>query len=149
MKIHTKLHNDHNNNIKTLSRKVEVHIKYWLIPVTDLTISFKAKEKQEEMALEMKILEKLLEDTRNEAKEENQRKRELREENLRFMQYCKTNRQQQAEREKEVERLVNEEVEKQWGRKMEQYRLEREARKRLMENVLKTREQQIEERSKL
>lgn len=97
----------------------------------------------------MKILEKLLEDTRNEAMEESQRKRELREENLRFMQYCKTNRQEQADREKQVERLVNDEVEKQWARKMEQYRLEREARKRLMDNVLKTREEQIEERSKL
>ena len=97
----------------------------------------------------MKILEKLLEDTRNEAMEESQRKRELREENVRFMQYCKTNRQEQGEREKQVERLVNEEVEKQWARKMEQYRLERVARKRLMDNVLKTREQQIEERSKL
>lgn len=33
-----------------------------------------AKEKQEELALDMKILEKLLDDTRNEVKEETQRK---------------------------------------------------------------------------
>ena len=97
----------------------------------------------------MKILEKLLEDTRNEAMEESQRKRELREENLRFMAYCRTNRQEQADREKLLEKLVNEEVEKQWAKKMEQYRKEREARRRLMDNVLKSREQQIEERSKL
>ena len=97
----------------------------------------------------MKILEKLLEDTRNEAMEESQRKRELREENLRFMAYCKTNRQEQADREKLLEKLVNEEVEKQWAKKMEQYRKEREARRRLMDNVLKSREQQIEERSEL
>ena len=44
---------------------------------------------------------------------------------------------------------MNEEVEKQWAKKMEQYRKEREARRRLMDNVLKSREQQIEERSKL
>ena len=33
-----------------------------------------AKEKQEELAMDMKILEKLLDDTRNEVKEETQRK---------------------------------------------------------------------------
>lgn len=40
-----------------------------------MPLSFcQAKEKQEELAVDMKILEKLLEDTRNEVKEESQRK---------------------------------------------------------------------------
>ena len=38
------------------------------------TCSPQAKEKQEELAMDMKILEKLLDDTRNEVKEETQRK---------------------------------------------------------------------------
>ena len=36
----------------------------------------------------------------------------MREENLRFMQYCAMNRKEEEEREKELERLVNDEVEK-------------------------------------
>ncbi|XP_073242311.1 cilia- and flagella-associated protein 53-like [Porites lutea] len=107
-----------------------------------------AKEKQEELAMDMKILEKLLEDTRNEVKEETQRKRELREENLRFMQYCAMNRKEEEERERELERLVNEEVEKKWAHTMKQYRLERDARQKLLANVMKTREEQIEERKR-
>lgn len=107
-----------------------------------------AKEKQEDLAMDMKILEKLLEDTRNEAKEETQRKREMREENLRFMKYCEMNRKEEEDREKDLERIVNEEVEKKWAHTMEQYKLEREARKQLLANVMKTRQEQIEERNR-
>lgn len=71
----------------------------------------------------------------------------MREENLRFMQYCAMNRKEGEEREKELERLVNEEVEKKWAQTIQQYKLERDARKKLLANVMKTREQQTEERS--
>lgn len=74
--------------------------------------------------------------------------REMREENLRFMQYCAMNRKEVEEREKDLERMVNDEVEKRWKHTMEQYKLEREARKQLMANVMQTRQQQVEERSK-
>lgn len=72
----------------------------------------------------------------------------MREENLRFMQYCAMNRKEEEEREKELERLVNDEVEKKWAQTIKQYQLERDARKKLLANVMKTREQQTEERSK-
>lgn len=107
-----------------------------------------AKEKQEELALDMKILEKLLDDTRNEVKEETQRKREMREENLRFMQYCAMNRKEEEDREKELERVVNEEVEKKWAQTIQQYKLERAARQKLLANVMKSREQQMEDRKR-
>lgn len=66
---------------------------------------------------------------------------------MRFMKYCEMNRKDEEEREKELERMVNDEVEKKWAQTMEQYRLEREARKQLLANVMKSRQQQIEERS--
>jgi len=72
----------------------------------------------------------------------------MREENLRFMQYCAMNRKEEEEREKELERLVNDEVEKKWAQTIKQYQFEKDARKKLLANVMKTREQQIEERSK-
>lgn len=73
----------------------------------------------------------------------------MREENLRFMQYCAMNRKEDEEREKELERIVNEEVEKKWAQTIKQYKMERDARQKLLANVMKSREQQIEERSKL
>ena len=96
----------------------------------------------------MKILEKLLEDTRNEAREDTQRKKELREENLCFMKYCDMNRKEEQDKENALEAYVNAEVEKQWAKRMQQYKMEREARKRLMDQVMKTRQEQIDERSK-
>ena len=65
------------------------------------------------------------------------------------MQYCAMNRKEEEERERELERLVNEEVEKKWAHTMKQYKLERDARQKLLANVMKTRQEQIEERSKL
>ena len=64
------------------------------------------------------------------------------------MQYCAMNRKEEEEREKELERLVNDEVEKKWAQTIKQYQFERDARKKLLANVMKTREQQIDERSK-
>lgn len=46
-----------------------------------------AQERQEELALDMKILEQLLEESRNEAMEQKQRKMQLREENQKYRKY--------------------------------------------------------------
>lgn len=73
----------------------------------------------------------------------------MREENLRFMQYCAYNRKEEADREKELERVVNEEVEKKWAQTMQQYKLERDARQKLLANVMESRKQQIGVQSKL
>lgn len=45
--------------------------------------------------------------------------------------------------------MIREEMEVKWQKDLDKYRLEREARKKLLENVLDTRRQQIEEKSKL
>lgn len=120
--------------------------------VRDASIKLKqqkeTKERNEEMALENQLLEKLLEDTRNQEKADVQRKSDLREENLRFMAYVAQNRKDEQEREKKLEEMINEEVEVKWQKDLAKYRLEREARKMLLENVLDTRRQQIELKSK-
>ena len=121
--------------------------------VRDASIKLKekkqAKERNEELALEHQLLQKLLEDTRNQEKADVQRKSDLREENLRFMAYVAKNRKDEQEREKKLEEMICEEVEVKWQKDLAKYRLEREARKKLLENVLDTRRQQIEEKSKL
>lgn len=70
----------------------------------------------------------------------------MREEMQRFMHYVEKSRHEEAERDKQVEQLVNEEVEKQWQKKDTRKRMERDARKVLLHNVLQTREIQIQER---
>ena len=121
--------------------------------VRDASIKLKekkqVKERNEELALEHQLLQKLLEDTRKQEKADVQRKSDLREENLRFMAYVAKNRKDEQEREKKLEKMIHEEVEVKWQKDLAKYRLEREARKKLLENVLDTRRQQIEEKSKL
>lgn len=53
---------------------------------------------------------------------------------------------EEEKREREVDALVNSEVEKQWAKRLEQWRKEREARKRLMQDVLNERKKQVEEK---
>ena len=121
--------------------------------VRDASIKLKekkqTKERNEELALEHQLLQKLFEDTRNQEKADVQRKSDLREENLRFMAYVAKNRKDEQEREKKLEEMIHEEMEVKWQKDLAKYRLEREARKKLLENVLDTRRQQIEEKSKL
>lgn len=60
--------------------------------------------------------------------------------------------QEQAEeekrREKELEAVITVEVEKQWSRRLEQWRKEKEARNKLMQDVLDSRKKQIQEKCK-
>lgn len=54
----------------------------------------------------------------------------------------------EKQREKEADKLLNEEMAKVWAKKAEQMRLEKEARKQLLKDVLNTRQLQIEEKCK-
>ena len=128
-------------------RKME-HAKRVRDASVNLKMKKQAKEREEEQALERQILEKHLEDSRNQAQEDTQRKNDLREENLRFMAYVAQNRKDEKDRENGLEEMIHNEVEQQWRKKAAKYKLEREARKKLLENVLENRQQQMVEKSK-
>ena len=71
---------------------------------------------------------------------------ELREEMRIYREHLAEQAREEERREREVDALVNSEVEKQWGKRLEQWRKEREARKKLMQDVLNERKKQIEEK---
>ncbi len=52
-------------------------------------------------------------------------------------------------REKELDEMVNSEVERQMKQRLAQWRKEKEARKRLLDDVMATRRRQIQEKSEL
>ena len=58
-------------------------------------------------------------------------------------------KEEEARREAEVDRLIDEDVEKMWQKKIAQWRIEREARNRLMQDVMETRKRQLQEKCKL
>jgi len=106
----------------------------------------RAKEMQEELALDMNILEKLLSDSRNEAMEIAQRKKELREEDQRYRSYLKQQALEDAEHDREIDDLIDAEVKRQWQKRLDEWDRQKQARKRLMDNVLAVRRQQVEEK---
>lgn len=106
----------------------------------------KAKEEQEQLAFDLKMLEQLLEESRNEAMETIQRKRELREEDRRYRDYLAQLMAEEKAREIELERLIQLEVEAAWEKRIDQWRRERKARKLLLEDVMAGRAKQLQER---
>ncbi|XP_076465086.1 cilia- and flagella-associated protein 53-like [Babylonia areolata] len=106
----------------------------------------KAKEEQEQLAFDLKMLEQLLEESRNEAKEQLQRKIELREEDRRYRDYLARMVQEEKQKERELERLIQQEVEAAWQKRIAQWKTERLMRRKLLEEVMVARSQQIQER---
>ncbi|XP_053909647.1 cilia- and flagella-associated protein 53 [Cuculus canorus] len=106
------------------------------------------EEKQGELALEMKILEKCLQEPQECTKEKTKRKQELMKEQQTYLAYLAQQLEEEKQREKEVDKVFSEDIEKVWAKKAEQMRLEEEGRRLLMKDVLTTRQMQIEEKLK-
>uniref|UniRef100_A0AAY4C119 Cilia- and flagella-associated protein 53 n=1 Tax=Denticeps clupeoides TaxID=299321 RepID=A0AAY4C119_9TELE len=105
-----------------------------------------AHEQQDELALDMSILEQLLSEDSDEKRGEAERRNERREEQSRYRQYLAQQLEQQRREEAEAEQLMESELQQAWARRAEQARLEKEARDRLMKDVLDTRRLQIQEK---
>uniref|UniRef100_A0A8C4UCU8 Cilia- and flagella-associated protein 53 n=1 Tax=Falco tinnunculus TaxID=100819 RepID=A0A8C4UCU8_FALTI len=71
---------------------------------------------------------------------------ELLKEQQTYLAHLAQQQEEEKQREKEVDKLLDEEMAKVWARKAEQMRLEKEARKQLLKDVLNTRQLQIEEK---
>uniref|UniRef100_H2ZXC1 Cilia and flagella associated protein 53 n=1 Tax=Latimeria chalumnae TaxID=7897 RepID=H2ZXC1_LATCH len=71
---------------------------------------------------------------------------ELREEMQRYRDYLAQQLEEQKRQEKEMERLVAADVEKAWAKKLEQWRKEKEARNRLLKEVMDTRFFQVKDK---
>merc|ERR1712048_354089 len=94
------------------------------------------KEKQEQLAMDMKTVKEVQDKTRDAMKEEIERKRRDNEEMKRFMVYVDETKKEEQRKEKLLQDAINEEVEEKW---------QEEARKALMHHVLDTRKKQIKE----
>ena len=108
-----------------------------------LKLKRQAKEVQEELALDMKILEELLVSTKNEAQETLARKRQRMQEMQQYRQHLIEQKKIEQMREKELDSLINVEVEKQWNKRVENWRMEKQARNKLMKDVLEDRKIQV------
>lgn len=72
----------------------------------------------------------------------------LRDEIHKYKQYLADQTRVEKERDDELEKMLNAEVNRQWEKRFHQWRKEKEARASLMKQVFDTRRQQIEDKSK-
>ncbi|PNF24332.1 hypothetical protein B7P43_G11912 [Cryptotermes secundus] len=111
-----------------------------------LKLRRRAKEVQEQLAEDMRLLEKLM----SIELEEKTRVSEQREAARREMLYAREALAEQArvekEREKHMAFLFHEEAQRMWSQQEEKWNLEREARERLMTEVLTVLQRQLEEK---
>jgi porphobilinogen deaminase len=71
---------------------------------------------------------------------------ELREEDRRYRDYLARLAAEEKAKELELERLVQKEVDASWQKKIDQWRTERMVRKKLLDEVIQGRAQQLQER---
>lgn len=105
-----------------------------------------ARDQQEELALDMKIMEQIMQDSHDDTEEKRQRKMELQKEQQIYRQYLAQQLEEEKRQEREMDKLIETELEKSWAKRAEQLRLEKEARNRLMKDVMATRRLQIQEK---
>ncbi|XP_063725968.1 cilia- and flagella-associated protein 53-like [Symsagittifera roscoffensis] len=105
-----------------------------------------AKEEQEELALDMKILESLIEETKNEAVEQAMKKARLRAEFQRYRDYLAQLKAEESKQEKELEAMLEVEQKKVLEKQRQQFYRERAARQKLLQEVIASRKAQIHAR---
>ena len=72
--------------------------------------------------------------------------KELREEDRRYREHLHHLMEAEKAKERELEQLIQAEVERMWQKRLDQWKTERQARKKLMQDVLAIRAQQVQER---
>lgn len=75
--------------------------------------------------------------------------KELREEDQRYRNYLHQEYLAEQQREAEIDAMINSEVERQWQKRLKEWARQRAARKKLMNDVLQTRRQQVQEKCKI
>ncbi|XP_076444011.1 cilia- and flagella-associated protein 53-like [Babylonia areolata] len=106
----------------------------------------KAREEQEELANDLTALEKLMEETRSEQHESQQRKITLREEDRRYREYLAQMREEEKEQQKETDRHIQEKVDEGYQKQVDRWRTLNHMRRDLLNDVIAGRQKQIQDR---
>jgi hypothetical protein len=106
----------------------------------------KAEEVQKELELDLNIMEELKKEMDNEKEEQNKKKRDFKREMNLFMEHINQQRLIEKQRQKEIEDAYLQESNKKNRQMYEKWKQEQMARDKLMKDVLKIRQEQINEK---
>jgi len=106
------------------------------------------RDNQEELALETKILQDVEKEAQMEALKEIQQKEQRKVEEDSYHEYLRQQKQIELNREREIEKIIQADVEAMDKKKLEERRRKREARATYLQEVLTVRKEQIEDRQR-
>ncbi|XP_053428000.1 cilia- and flagella-associated protein 53 [Nycticebus coucang] len=104
------------------------------------------QEYREEQDLNMKLVQRALQDLQEEADKKKQKREEMIREQKIYYKYLAQRCEEEKSQEKELDRIIEEEKEKKWAEKEKELKLEKEARRQLADEVMCTRKLQVQEK---
>ncbi|XP_015267704.1 PREDICTED: cilia- and flagella-associated protein 53-like [Gekko japonicus] len=102
--------------------------------------------RQEELALDMKVLDHILQQAQEDTEEQKRRKKELLKEQQMYRAYLAEQLEEEKRLEREMDKLREEEMARMWAKRAEREKRGKEARERLLKEVLDTRQLQLQEK---
>uniref|UniRef100_A0A8C0RB70 Cilia- and flagella-associated protein 53 n=1 Tax=Canis lupus familiaris TaxID=9615 RepID=A0A8C0RB70_CANLF len=135
-----------NEQAKLKKQKTKQEIRAALQKALLEKIEYIQQEYREEQDLNMKLVQKALQDLQEEADKKKQKREEMAREQEIYRQYVVQWREEERAQEKERDRILETEKEKKLAEKDKELRLEKEARRQLVNEVMCTRKLQIQEK---
>ncbi|XP_039697809.1 cilia- and flagella-associated protein 53 isoform X2 [Pteropus medius] len=135
-----------NEQEKLKKQKTKQEIRTTLQKALREKIEHIQQEYREEQDLDLKLVQRALQDLQEEADKKKQKREEMIREQKIYHQYLAQRRKEEKAQEKELDRIIEEEKEKKLAEKDKQLKLEKEARKQLVNEVMCTRKLQVQEK---
>nr|XP_003406348.1 cilia- and flagella-associated protein 53 [Loxodonta africana] len=140
---HIKLENEKE---KLKQQKAKQEIRTFLQKAVQEKIEHIQQEYREEQDLNMKLVQRALQDLQEEADKKKQKREDMVREQKIYNEYVAQRHQEEKDQEKELDKILEEEKEKKLAEKDRQLKLEKEARKQLVNEVMCTRKLQVQEK---
>lgn len=131
---------------KLKKQKVKQGIRIDLQKALQEKIEHMQQEYEEEQDLNMKLTQRALQDLQEEADKKKQKRGDMAREQKIYQKYLVQRCEEEKAQEKELDRILEEEKKRKMAEKDRQLRLEKEARKQLLNEVMCTRKLQVQEK---
>ncbi|XP_055155606.2 cilia- and flagella-associated protein 53 [Symphalangus syndactylus] len=138
--------NHENEQDKLKKQKAKQETRTILQKALQERIEHIQQEYREEQDLNMKLVQRALQDLQEEADKKKQKREDMKREQKIYHKYLAQRREEEKAQEKEFDRILEEDKEKKLAEKDKELRLEKEARRQLVDEVMCTRKLQVQEK---
>ncbi|KAM7126382.1 cilia- and flagella-associated protein 53 isoform 1-T1 [Molossus nigricans] len=135
-----------NEQDKLKKQKIKREIRTILQKASQEKTELIQQEYREEQDLNMKLVQRALQDLQEEADKKKQKREDMIREQKIYHQYLAQRREEENAQEKELDRILEEEKAKKLAEKDKQLKCEKEARRQLVNEVMCTRKLQVQEK---